>query len=154
MTSYFILTVVDSTTTFTVAAHKIAAERLAKGVWPLYSKTQNRNAIAPGDRVLVYVGGKLRYSQSFVAAAQVTSVDPVGRRLPTIDAPEIVTKPPFKVVRLARTAYFEPPIEIRPLLGELDFLPPAKEVGRAARRWMPENRAPGFSAHTSAVQTC
>jgi hypothetical protein len=75
MTSYFILTVIDSIgmTSINVAAHKIAEERLAKCFWPLYNNTQNRNALSAGDCVLVYVGGKLRYSQSFVAKAVVVT---------------------------------------------------------------------------------
>ena len=131
MRSYFILTAVDSigTTSSGAAAHEIALQRLAKGLWPLYKGTQNRNAIAQGDRVLVYVGGKNRYKQSFVAMALVSSVEPVARRLPIIDSPAIVTDAPFKVVHLKQITYFEPPIELRPFIGRLDFLPSTTKWG-------------------------
>jgi hypothetical protein len=111
MTGHFIFVASDAMGSIarSVPAYELAMQRLSKGFWPLYKGTKNRNAIASGDRVLVYTGGILRFRQCFIATATVLSVEPVGRRVPTVDPPEVITSAPFKIVRLHEIGLFNLP---------------------------------------------
>jgi hypothetical protein len=63
--SHFMLIVSDAGSE--VSAFEVAHNRLSKSVWPIYKGTRNRFAIAPGDSILVYLGGHKRFSQTIIA---------------------------------------------------------------------------------------
>jgi hypothetical protein len=112
------------------SAFDIAKKRLNKSAWPIYKGTQNRNVIAAGDTILVYLGGHNRYSQSVIARARIKSVEDIGRRTPpAIDSGAAQRAPPFKVLHLEDVEEFKMPVYIRRLLGKLSFLPNTKNWG-------------------------
>jgi hypothetical protein len=125
--SHFLLIASDASTQF--SAFEVANHRIKKQVWPIYKGTRNRNAIASGDVVWFYLGGKKQFRQCIVARASVKSVESQGRRVAIIDREAALTEPPFKILQLCNVQYFQPPIEIRPLIGKLSFLPDKPKWG-------------------------
>lgn len=126
--SHFIMIASDAGSE--VSAFEVASNRLIKSVWPIYKGTRNRYAIAPGDSILVYLGGHKRLSQTIIARATVKSIEDIGRRPPaSIDPEAAQTSPPFKILHLIDVEQFKVPIKIRSLLGKLSFLPDSKKWG-------------------------
>jgi len=130
LVSYFMLIVNDahSVSDTRVPAARVALHRLNRALWPLYKGTKNRNAITPGDKVVVYVAGEHKHRQTFLAYASVAAVESSGRRHATIDPEDLLTDAAYKVLRLRDVVFLQPPVEIRPLLGKLSFL-------RKTNRW-------------------
>jgi hypothetical protein len=125
MTSYYMFIVNDaySIDGRRVPAYEVACHRLRLGAWPLYKGTKNRNSIALGDRILVYIGGAKEHRQAFIASASVRAVEgAIPRRSAPTDPEDVIADPPFKIVLLSDVVYLEPPVEIRPLLKSLSFV--------------------------------
>ena len=83
----FILVANDaySATGSTISAYQIANERLKRAMWPIYKGTRNRMAITASDRILVYLEGIEEFSQTFVAHAEVETLEEVGRHVISLD---------------------------------------------------------------------
>lgn len=112
-----------------VPALDIVRHRLAQEAWPIYKGTKNRSSIRPGDFLLIYIAGRHEGRQCIVASTKVRSVEIVGNRPRRIDGHDVLTDPPYKVLRLQDTTWFPEPIPIRPFIGRLSFLP------HAGARW-------------------
>lgn len=126
--SYFLMIVTDGAAKH--SAFDVANRRLDQGLWPIYKGTRNRRAISPGDTILIYLGGSKAWSQSIIASARIKAVDEGGRRaLPAIDKEEAQTEQPFKTLRLEQIDYFDEPLDIRPFVGKLTFLPNSPKWG-------------------------
>ena len=112
----------------TISAYRIANERLKRAIWPIYKGTRNRMAISASDRILVYLEGYKEFSQTFVAHAEVETLEEVGRPVTAVDPEDILTltAPPYRVLRMKNVVRLLPPVEIRPLLDRLSFLPKSK----------------------------
>ena len=59
---------------FTVPAIKIARFRLSQGVYPIYSRTANRDKFKINDKCIVYIAGKSEYRQNFVSFFTIKSI--------------------------------------------------------------------------------
>src|SRR5229473_1920453 len=94
------------------AAVEVANGRLERGIWPLYERTKNRDALVPGARVAIYVGGQAQ----IIATAVVQEVITPGRRGIQVDPPEFLTPPASRVLRLSRIVKLDPPVQFRLLL--------------------------------------
>jgi len=101
------------------AAVEVANGRLERGIWPLYERTRNRDALVPGARVAIYVGGKAQ----IIATAVVQEVITPGRRGIQVDAPEFLTPPASRVLRLSRIVRLDTPVQFRLLLPRLEMCP-------------------------------
>src|SRR5258708_26714140 len=86
---------------------EVANGRLERGIWPLYERTRNRDALVPGARVAIYVGRKAQ----IIATAVVQEVITPGRRGIQVDAPEFLTPPASRVLRLSRIVRLDTPVQ-------------------------------------------
>ena len=120
----------------TVSAYRIANERLKRAMWPIYKGTRNRMMISASDRILVYLEGYKEFSQTFVAHAEVETLEEVDRRVTAVDPEDILalTAQPYKVLRMKNVVHLLPPVEIRPLIDRLSFLPKSKRWRAALMR--------------------
>src|SRR5258708_26910777 len=98
---------------------EVANGRLERGIWPLYERTRNRDALVPGARVAIYVGRKAQ----IIATAVVQEVITPGRRGIQVDAPEFLTPPASRVLRLSRIVRLDTPVQFRLLLPRLEMCP-------------------------------
>src|SRR5258708_39815402 len=94
------------------AAVEVANGRLERGIWPLYERTRNRDALVPGVRIAIYVGGRAQ----IIATAVVQEVVTPGRRGIQVDPPEFVTPPASQVLRLSRIVKLARPARVGLLL--------------------------------------
>jgi hypothetical protein len=101
------------------AAVEVANGRLERGIWPLYEWTRNRDALVPGVRIAIYVGGRAQ----IIATAVVQEVVTPGRRGIQVDPPEFVTPPASRVLRLSRIVKLARPVQLRLLLPRLEMCP-------------------------------
>jgi len=126
--SHFLMIVTDGAAKH--SAFDLAKRRLDQGLWPIYKGTRNRRAMRPGDILLIYLGGSKGWSQSIVASATIESIDEGGRRaLPSVDSESAQTDQPFKTLRLRDIEVFREPLNIRPFVGKLTFLPNSPKWG-------------------------
>lgn len=133
MTNFYVLIATDIVDIFgrDLSAFEAAEERLSANVWPIYSNTSNSRLIASGDQLVIYLAGKGLASQSFVAYSSICAVREPRRKKSELSrlAPE---QHPAKVIELKRTRWFTKPVEIRPLLRSLEFIPENLEKWGAA----------------------
>jgi hypothetical protein len=69
---YLIVTdILDKNKNIISSAHDLFLKRLSEKKWPLYRFTQVTNTYSLNDKLLIYLAGKSKFSQHFVATADV-----------------------------------------------------------------------------------
>lgn len=106
-----------------VSAYQLALRRVASGMWPLFSHTQNKRQIKAGDRCLVYISGTQEYKHHVVASFDVT--DNALTRHFVDDF--FYSSPPSNVLKFSSTRVFEKPVDVKPLINKLSICPANKE---------------------------
>lgn len=119
----FILTTTDPIMTGgrTGNAYDLVAERLKRGLWPIYEGTRNRNTIIAGSRLAFYVAGRSKYARHIVAHAVVSEIR--RHRVSKTDPLEYLTDHPHLVLALRDIELLKPPLAMRHMIPRLSFCP-------------------------------
>lgn len=112
-----------------VPAEKIAEHRLSSARWPIYAGTKNRLALAPGSRVVIYVGGASSAVAQHVIAKGIIGEVRKPRRHEAVEGPDLLSDDPFIILELTQVEVLRPPIPIKPLLERLTILNPGPKWG-------------------------
>lgn len=91
-------------------------ERIKNRKWPIFAKTQNRDKIDPGHKVVFYKAGRIN-GQRFLGTA--TVISGVTREDGRIDA----------FVELGDIMIWKKPVQMREILDNLDFVRDKKNWG-------------------------
>jgi EVE domain len=108
-----------------LSAEAQAEARLRAGRWPLYTGTPHQGRMAPGDRLLVYLGGARPGAQSFYAIAEVSLIETVQRRKESRSEGDYLEghQPASSWLLLKSIRRLSPRVSVRELLPRLSFLP-------------------------------
>ena len=98
-----------------IRAGDIAKHRLSARVWPLYERTPNRSAIAPGASLAVYIGGR-GPGAGRIAATAIVSGKRENRRGSRIDPPDASSETPRTILDLSDIRVLSEPPLLRGLL--------------------------------------
>lgn len=109
-----------------LSARESALALLDNGLWPLWSHTRNRKAIAPGDSVAVYLSGT--GASQVVATATVNAIVPWSPVFAK-SYPLVLDGIPYSVLQLADIKILEHPISVKEKLPKLSFVNPS------AKKW-------------------
>jgi EVE domain len=101
------------------ALREQAAKLLRLGMWGVASRERHRDALSPGDLVLVYLGAPER---EFVGRAEIAS----AARAWTPSEAEAYSGQSDGGVLLARIEKWHPPVPMRAVLSEMDSAEKAK----------------------------
>lgn len=97
-------------------SEQIFKERIKNRKWPIFAKTQNRDKIGPGHKVVFYKAGR-DDGQKFLGAATVASgVTCEGGKVDSF-------------VELGGAVIWKKPVQMRKLLDDLDFVRDKKNWG-------------------------
>jgi hypothetical protein len=107
------------------SAYQVAKYRLQRRQWGLGLHTRNRNALRPGDAVIIYVSGQRESGRQFIASCTVASqVKGVNMSVASaIDAPNhdgnvsVVS-----AVQLKDIQFFNHPVPVATLKQKLHFI--------------------------------
>ena len=105
-----------------ISSHDILRHRLNKKSWPLFKGTSKRNKIKPDDKVVFYLAGPRKGSQSFAATAEIEEIFEWNYGSETIDMEDALTPNPSNVLKLKNINVFSEPISIRPKIKKLNFI--------------------------------
>jgi hypothetical protein len=105
-----------------LSAYDSAVALLQWGRWPIWKGTRNKDRVKAGDQVAVYLAGDEKGTKRIVATARVQEVMPWAGRM-FAECPILVDGIPLKVLVLTDAQVLAEPVEIRPLLPRLRFLP-------------------------------
>jgi EVE domain len=124
----FILVCMDGMTAAgePASAFVVAGWRMSARRWPIFNRTRHRDEIGPGDRVLIYVGGRRDHAQCFVGTADVVASEPVDhswRRRSTEFEDGAGDQDTVAWLRLDNVQAIIPALSIRRVLNRLSFLP-------------------------------
>jgi hypothetical protein len=104
-------------------AFELVRQRLANQRWPLFRGTRHRDRFRFGDAVAFYVGGAGPLAGRVVATAVVDGVVLWQRGDPAVDPDNVLTDPPFKVLRLTEVSMLATPVRLQSVLPRLSFAP-------------------------------
>lgn len=103
-------------------ARDSALALLTWGRWPIWKGTRNKDRVKAGDRVAVYLAGRGKDTKRTMATAKIQEILPWADRMHA-ECPILVDGIPLKVLVLTEVQVLAEPVEIRPLLPRLRFLP-------------------------------
>jgi hypothetical protein len=123
----FILVCTDAVTPegARLGAETLAEARLVAHRWPLYPQTPHQGRMAPGDRLVVYLGGSRVGAQSFYAIGRIALIERSKRGRDSSSAHDHLQghQPASSWLLLKDTQRLNPRVSVRDLLPKLSFLP-------------------------------
>jgi hypothetical protein len=123
MKNYYCLTTSDSKQE---SAFAIFEKRIYEKKYPLYLRTPYLNEIKENDQVIFYIAGKHANSQTFVASAEIATIDDLSD---TVIDPDKNVNVVSKYLRLSNIITFKEPKKITLILDKLKFIENKKHYG-------------------------
>jgi EVE domain-containing protein len=120
--NYILVTADGKSSTGTIIrAPAVAAARLKSHSWPIYQRTKYRTEFAIGDRLVIYVGGKTRGGQVFVATTKIVGITPADSAVERLEG-ALRSKGRIALwLDLDAPAALQPPVQVKSLLSRLSF---------------------------------
>lgn len=109
-----------------ISAYQSILKLISANVWPLYARTAYRKKFKPGDKVVFYAAGRGKSSKSTVGHATVQSSQDWTKKHDNT-CPLFIDEIPYTALTFNNFFIYETPIEIRPLIESLSFLPSNKK---------------------------
>jgi hypothetical protein len=107
-----------------LTAFEIAAYRLERQEWPIYSSTRHKSDFAPGDKVLVYLGGSKGPRQVIIASAVIASTVIHNGNRPVFEGQgKFDNDASWSTLCLTDVQHFVTHVEVSELISELEMAP-------------------------------
>jgi predicted RNA-binding protein len=106
-----------------ISSYFIMSERFKKFKWTIFSRTLHKHQIKRGDICFFYLAGKMKFSQCFVAIAEIGDVKKWDDSMEFIDNPDWLLENPILFFQLNKISIFDDPVSIKPLLSKFSFIP-------------------------------
>lgn len=107
-------------------AYEIFEKRIEEKKYPLYLRTPHLNEIKEKDEVVFYIAGNNTNSQTFVASAEIATINNLTDVVVDPDKKNNVIN---KYLILEKILIFKEPKQIKPIIDKLKFIKNKKHYG-------------------------